>query len=207
MSRQTGLWLALCGIALGAAAAIYLRLHTAPPEAPGLPPPTSIEATTPSERQEPSRYVDARLGFSLTAPPGWINETSGVLRKQFTGARGVLVKTGTDNAVYVRVGALDLGGQRPDPQQFLTATKQALATGGALKLREAQVVTVAGRPAASIVAETKGVQATNTVRHVWVFGDRTQVYLTCVDATGHYADNAPAFSKILNSLQWQSAAK
>lgn len=130
MSRQTGLWLALCGIALGAAAAIYLRLHTAPPEAPGLPPPTSIAATTPSERQEPSRYVDARLGFSLTAPPGWINETSGVLRKQFTGARGVLVKTGTDNAVYVRVGALDLGGQRPDAQQFLTATKQALATGG-----------------------------------------------------------------------------
>lgn len=205
MSKQTRLWWALSGLLVGAAVAVYLRVQSVPTASPPplpAPAPPAAPALTPAARQTPGEYVDETYGFRLTAAPGWYNETSGVLRKQYAGARGVLVKADSQHKVFLRIEALAPGPTRPDPAQFLASTVQALQSGGAIKVREQGRITLAGCPAVSVLTESRGLRAPNVVRHVWVFGPRAQLYLTCNDQTGLYAAHAPAFSAMLRGLSW-----
>jgi hypothetical protein len=147
--------------------------------------------------------VDEKYGFTVTAAPGWYNETSGLLRKQFGGARGVLVRQGSGNLVFLQVDAAPpRPDEKPDPAQFLVGLRRAFGASAAVTVRGAEVTKLAGAPAVSLVTETSGLEGKNVVRHLWVFGTAVQVHLSLSDMRGTYAQNQADFARMLRSFSW-----
>jgi hypothetical protein len=201
MTRRTQVVLVVVGLLAGGLVAYRVwTSRPAPPAALPTPPPP---LTTPAERQPRDRFVDEKYGFTIAAAPGWYNETSGLLRKQFAGARGVLVKQGSGNQVFLQIAAAPLRpDEKPDPAQFLARLRRAFASSAAVTVRGAEVTKLAGAPAVSLVTETSGVVGKNVIRHLWVFGTGVQVHLTLSDMRGTYARNQADFARMLKSFAW-----
>lgn len=207
MQAKTRALLVAAGLLLGGVLAWRYYTHTGRPPTPEVLPAVPPETpTTPAQRQTRDRYRDEQFGFEVPAPRGWYNETGGELRKQFAGARGALVREGTQGRVSVMIEALALPpGSKPDVAGFLAAMRRSLSGGPGTQVTDVGVIQVAGAPTAALTTATRAPQGQHWTRHVWIFGPRAQVHLSCADSAGTFTATQKAFAEILRGFTWTSS--
>lgn len=206
MQAKTRALLVAAGLLLGGVLAWRYYAHPGQPTVPQALPaaPPEVE-TTPAQRQTRDRYRDEQFGFEIPAPPGWHNETGGELRKQFAGARGALVREGTQGRVSVMIEALALPpGKKPDVAGFLAAMRRSLSDGPGTQVTDVGVIQVAGSPTAALTTSTRAPQGRHWTRHVWIFGPQAQVHLSCADSAGTFTTTRQTFAEILRGFTWTS---
>lgn len=202
MNTKTRIILVVVGIAAGGLLAYLIKLPHESSDTPPEPPPAA-PTETPAERQPRDRYVDERYGFVIPAPPGWHNEASGMLRRDFPDARGLLMKSDSQGRTFVEIRVLqNPSGEKPDPAKFLAGAKKAFGSAPGQRIILAETRTVASKPAIVLVVSTPGIEGTNTARYAWVFGDKGQVHLRMRNLTADEDQAQAAFDKMLDGLRW-----
>ncbi|NPV49116.1 MAG: hypothetical protein HPY69_19405 [Armatimonadetes bacterium] len=202
MRKRTRIILAVAGIAAGGLLAYLIRMPresaSPPPESPPLAP-----TETPAARQPRDRYVDERYGFVIPAPPGWHNEASGKLRRDFPDARGLLMQSNSEGRTFVEIRVLqNPSSGKPVPAKFLAGAKKAFGSAPGQRVTLAETRTVAGKPAVVLAVSTPGIEGTNIARYAWVFGDEAQVHLRMRNLMTDEAQAQAAFNRILDGLRW-----
>lgn len=170
-------------------------------EDPQSPPAATGQA--PLQRRE-DLYEDQQYGFTLRPASGWQNLTTGELRKNYPGARGVILPT-TKNTSYLQIEVTDLPpGEIPDPpEKFLSTMQRALSQGG-LKVSEAGLLHCDGAPAIALTTTASGIKHPVVARRIWIYGQGFMVQIIASDADGTCETSRQAFSEMISSFRWQT---